>query len=145
MPSSVWCINCRALRQKWIVLALVSPRKKQWKARIGSEYGKPNYFPSFPKSLWNWFSKENLFDLPDNFATSETKNNFLFSGTICQKFRGNRTIGCLFQELREANPAAERHQDPSEELRCLPQAQELAVVETLHQSQASAPGRSSIW
>ena len=50
----------------------------------------------------------------------------------------------VFQELREANSAAQRHQDPPEELRCLSQAQELAMVETLHQSQASAPGQNSI-
>ena len=36
-----------------------------------------------------------------------------------------------FQELREAYPTAERHQDPTEKLRCLPQAEELAVVETV--------------
>ena len=44
------------------------------------------------------------------------------------------------QELPEADAAAERYPYPAEELCRLPQAEELAVVETLHQSQASAPG-----
>ena len=38
----------------------------------------------------------------------------------------------FFQELPEESPAAERHQNPPAELRCLPQAEELAVVEALH-------------
>ena len=38
----------------------------------------------------------------------------------------------FFQELPEEGPAAERHPNPPEELRCLSQAEELAVVEALH-------------
>mgnify|MGYP001487955147 CR=1 FL=1 len=40
----------------------------------------------------------------------------------------------FFQELPEESPAAERHQNPPEELRCLPQAEELAVVEALEKA-----------
>ncbi len=47
---------------------------------------------------------------------------------------------CL-QELPEADATAERHPHPAAELCRLPQAQELAVVATLHQSQASPSGQ----
>ena len=45
------------------------------------------------------------------------------------------------QELPEEGPAAERHQDLAEELCCIPQAQELAVVEVVHQSEALVTGQ----
>merc|ERR1719412_1885020 len=48
--------------------------------------------------------------------------------------------GLLARRNYQKSPATERHQDPPEELRCLSQAQKLAVVETLHKSQASSPG-----
>ena len=44
------------------------------------------------------------------------------------------------QELPEEGSAAERYPYPAEELCRLPEAAKLAVVETLHQSQASTPG-----
>jgi hypothetical protein len=47
---------------------------------------------------------------------------------------------CL-QELPEADATAERYPHPAAELCRLPQAQELAVVATLHQSQASPAGQ----
>ena len=45
------------------------------------------------------------------------------------------------QELPEARAAAQRHPHPAAQLRRLPQAAELAVVETLHQSQAAITGK----
>ena len=48
------------------------------------------------------------------------------------------------QELPEEGPATERHQDPAEELCCLPQPQELAVVEAIHQSEALVTGQGII-
>ena len=100
-------------------------------------------FHHFQKVSETGFRKKTYLTCQTILQRLKLKTTFFFRGLFVKSF-GNQTLGCLFQELREANPAAERHQDPSEELRCLPQAQELAVVETLHQSQASAPGRSSI-
>ena len=47
------------------------------------------------------------------------------------------------QELPEEGSAAERYPYPAAELRRLPQAPELAVVETIHQSQAAPSGNIS--
>ena len=52
----------------------------------------------------------------------------------------NDNFFCL-QELRQTNPTAERHSHPSTELRCLLEAPKLAMVEAVHQGQASASGK----
>ena len=46
--------------------------------------------------------------------------------------RMKKTYSDCFQELPEEGPAVERHPDSPEELRRLPQAEELAVVEAVH-------------
>ena len=54
----------------------------------------------------------------------------------------NQPYQCV-QELPEADAAAERYPYPAEELCRLPQAEELAVVEALHQGQSAPPGKPS--
>ncbi len=48
----------------------------------------------------------------------------------------------MVQELPEAYAAAQRYPDPTAQLCRLPQAQELAVVATLHQGQAAPTGNT---
>ena len=45
------------------------------------------------------------------------------------------------QELRQTYPAVERHSNPPAELRCLLEAPKLAMVEAVHQGQASTAGK----
>ena len=48
---------------------------------------------------------------------------------------GSRKAGC--RELQEADPAAQGYSGPAEERQVLPETQELAVVEALHESKAA--------
>lgn len=57
--------------------------------------------------------------------------------------KGPRFPASLLQGFCQEAAAADRHEGHPEELRCLPEAEKLAVVETLHQSKWPVPGESA--
>ena len=59
----------------------------------------------------------------------------------CIQYQHVLNIYLRFQKLPEEGSAAERHPHPAAQLCRLPQAAQLAVVEAVHQSQASPTGK----
>ena len=97
MPSSVWCINCRALRQKWIVLALVSPRKKRVKSQDWLRIRKTKLFSIISKKSLKLVFERKLIWPARQFCNVWNQKQLSFFGNYLSKVSVTKLLDVYFR------------------------------------------------